>query len=435
MKKIGIIIRQEFYKRVKKKSFVIATLLVPLIFPAVLGGIAYLTMRDVEMAKPETVQVLNSGQISLENTARYVFMPVEGEAANLKNEFLKSGNFGLLIIPDFDPDHPPTFVLYTKENQSMEKIAELENLIKGKIHDLQITRTKIDKATLARLNPPVSIQQVNLSEKEGQLSERVSSASLSMIFGGVLGILTWMFIMAYGVQIMQGVIEEKTSRVVEIIVSSVKPFELMLGKIIGIALVGLSQFVIWFVLVSVLSSAVMSYFGGSQIPAGMEMVQKTKEIPSSNKVLEVMEQVQQMPILKMVLLFLFYFLGGYLFYASLFAAVGSAVDSVQETQQFQFPITIPLLVGYMGLYSFTLRNPHGSVSFWLSVIPFTSPVTMVGRLPFDVPLWELLLSMFLLVAGFIFTTWLAGRIYRIGILSSGTKVNYRILLKWLLMKE
>lgn len=431
MKKIGIIISHEFYKRVKKKSFLIVTLLVPLIFPAIIGGMAYLTMKDVESAKPEIIQVLNGGQISLENTSHYVFTPVEGEAANLKNEFLKSGDFGLLILPEFDPDHPKAFVLYTKASQSVEKISGLENIIKGKIHDLQITRTNIDRATLARLNPAVSIKQVNLSVE----GEKVSSATLSMIFGGVLGILTYIFIMAYGSQIMLGVIEEKTSRVVEIIVSSVKPFELMLGKVIGIALVGLSQFVIWFVLVSVLSGAVVSYFGASQVPQpGMEMVQD-KEMPSANMAVEVMEQVQQMPLLKMCVLFLFYFLAGYLFYASLFAAVGSAVDSIQETQQFQFPITLPLLAAYMGLYSFTLRNPHGSVSFWLSIIPFTSPVAMVGRLPFDVPLWELLLSMFLLVLGFIFTTWLAGRIFRIGILSSGSKVNYRILLKWLLMRE
>lgn len=432
MKKISIIIRQEFFKRVKKKSFLIATLLVPLIFPAIIGGMAYLTMRDVETAKPEKIQVrYDEGQISLENSSRYVFTPVKGETANLKNDFLKSDNFGLLIIPAFDIDHPGGFVLYTKGSQPVEKISELENLIRGKIRDLQITRSRIDRATLDRLNPPVSIQQVNLSEQ----GEKESNAELSMAFGGILGILTYIFIMAYGMQIMQGVIEEKTSRVVEIIVSSVKPFELMLGKIIGIALVGLLQFVIWIVLIAVLSTAVMSYFGISKTPKqGVEMVQNGKEIPQ-NKITEVIKQVEQVPVLKMGALFLFYFLGGFLFYAALFAAVGSAVDSVQETQQFQFPITMPLLFAYLGLYSFVLRNPHGDISFWLSVIPLTSPVAMVGRLAFDVPLWELLLSMLLLVMGFIFTTWLAGRIYRIGILTSGAKVNYRILLKWLLMKE
>ena len=431
MKKIGLIIQQEFLKRVRKKSFLLLTILVPLIFPAIIGGITFLGVRETETAKPENIQVRNEGKIALENSSHFIFTETEGDVSDLKNDFLKSDDFGLLVIPSFDPDNPQGFVLYTKQNQPPEKISQLEGLLKSKIHDLQLVRAKIDKATMDRLNPPVNIQQVSLTEQ----GEKESNALLSMVFGGILGILIYMFIMAYGTQIMLGVIEEKTSRVAEIIVSSVKPFELMMGKIIGIALVGILQFGIWMVLISALSAAAINYFGaGEAAKQGIEMTQKVKEVPQ-NEAAKVVEQIQQLPALKMGLLFIFYFLGGYLFYASLFAAVGSAVDSVQETQQFQLPITMPLLLAYIGLYSFILRNPHGDISFWLSVIPLTSPVAMVGRLPFDVPLWELWLSMTLLVFGFIFTVWIAGRIYRIGILTSGAKVNYRILLKWLLMKE
>ena len=253
-----------------------------------------------------------------------------------------------------------------------------------------------------------------------------------------------MFVLIYGIQIMQGVIDEKTSKIVEVIVSSVKPFQLMLGKIIGIASVGLLQFTIWIILISVLSSATLAYFG-LKMPQKQVMEQMTKQMEKDPEVKEAMDQqnskigeflgnMNEVPFGKIAIVFVFYFLGGYLLYGALFAAVGSAVDSQQEAQQFQFPVTLPLLIGYMGLFMFILRDPHGSVSFWLSVIPFTSPVAMVGRIAFGVPAWELALSMILLVGGFLLTTWIAGRIYRVGILMTGTKVSYKVLAKWFMMK-
>jgi ABC-2 type transport system permease protein len=243
---------------------------------------------------------------------------------------------------------------------------------------------------------------------------------------------------------MTGVIDEKTSKVVEVIVSSVKPFQLMLGKILGIASVGLLQFTIWIVLMGVVSSVVLGSFG-LKMPQQQAMEQVTSQMQDEETQEEMAQQtgsgaaefmgnLSQIPFTKIAIVFLFYFLGGYLLYGALFAAVGSAVDSQQEAQQFQFPVTIPLLIGYLGLFMFVVRDPHGPVSFWLSIIPFTSPVAMVGRIAFDVPGWQLALSMILLVGGFLVTTWIAGRIYRIGILMTGTKVSYKVLAKWFMMK-
>jgi ABC-2 type transport system permease protein len=293
------------------------------------------------------------------------------------------------------------------------------------------------------LKTKINLKQINLS-KSGE--EKSSNAGILYGIGFALGIMIYIFIMVYGIQIMQGVIDEKTSKVVEVIVSSVKPFQLMLGKILGIASVGLLQFLIWIILISTLSTSVLGYFG-LQMPQKQAMEQVTKKIQDEDvkqaikanqpdsQVTELLKIAGEIPFAKIAFVFLFYFLGGYLMYGALFAAVGSAVESLQESQQFQFPVTLPLLIGYFGLFMFIVRDPHGPISFWLSIIPFTSPVAMVGRIAFDVPTWQLALSMFLLVAGFIFTTWVAGRIYRVGILMTGTKVNWKVMAKWFMIRE
>jgi ABC-2 type transport system permease protein len=231
---------------------------------------------------------------------------------------------------------------------------------------------------------------------------------------------------------------------VEVIISSVKPFQLMMGKILGIAAVGLVQFAIWVILMGVVTTATLSYFG-IKMPQQQAMEQVMAQQQSS-KGAENNEAMQkqadkfsktfaQVPFAKIIFNFAFYFLGGYLLYGALFAAVGSAVDSPQEAQQFTLPITMPLIIAYIGLFMFILDDPHSTASFWFSIIPFTSPVAMVGRLAFDVPLWQLLLSQALLVGGFILTTWIAARVYRVGILMSGSKVNYKVLAKWFMMKS
>lgn len=441
MNKIWLIIQREFLNRVQKKSFLLTTILVPLIFPAVMALLIFIMIREMESAKPDTVLVVDeSGQCTPDSTRKFRFVTLQIPLEEAKKVFLQSEHFALLHIPVFALDKPEGFTLYTRENPSVEKVEALRSLLEERIHDLKLRAFQIDQEVLKKLKTNISLQQYNLTETG---EEKSSNAWLLYSAGFLLGILIYVFVLIYGIQIMQGVIDEKTSRVVEIIVSSVKPFQLMMGKIIGIAAVGLLQFIIWIVLISVLSSVVFTLFGVNmsqpevveQVSAQMGSHEVQQALATHDpKMMALFQQISQLPFIKITLVFIFYFLGGYLLYGALFAAVGAAVDSLQESQQFQFPITLPLLIAYFGLFMFILRDPHSPVSFWLSIIPFTSPVAMVGRIAFDVPTWQLALSMVLLIAGFIFTTWVAGRIYRVGILMTGTKVNYKVLARWFMMK-
>jgi len=443
MKKIWLIIQREFLNRVQKKSFLITTILVPLIFPAIIGGLAYVAIKDAESAQADEVHVLDeSKKFTFEDSKRFKFIPIEQALDEAKKIYNATNDFALLYIPNFDINKPEGILLYTKENPSIDKVGNLESLIETRIHDLKLQEYKIDEATLKSLRPQVNLKQFNLSDTG---EEKSSNSGILYGLGFGLGILIYMFVLIYGIQIMQGVIDEKTSKIVEVIVSSVKPFQLMLGKILGIASVGLLQFTIWIILISVLSSGTLAYFG-LKMPQKQMMEQVTQQMSNDPAMQEAMDQqnskvgeflgnLSEIPFGKIAFVFVFYFLGGYLLYGALFAAVGSAVDSQQEAQQFQFPVTLPLLIGYLGLFMFILRDPHGSASFWLSVIPFTSPVAMVGRIAFGVPDWQLALSMVLLIGGFLFTTWIAGRIYRVGILMTGTKVSYKVLAKWFMMKS
>ncbi|HMR56343.1 MAG TPA: ABC transporter permease [Cyclobacteriaceae bacterium] len=442
MNKVWLIIQREFLNRVQKKSFLIATILVPLIFPVIIGGLVYVAIKESESAKAETVQVLDESKLfTFTNSKRFTFVPIDMPLEQAKKVYNETQDFGLLYIPAFDINKPEGVALYTKENPSVEKVGDLQSALEQQIHDLKLKEYNIDESILKSLRPKVSMKQFNLTETG---EEKSSNSGLLYGLGFLLGILIYMFVLIYGIQIMQGVIDEKTSKIVEVIVSSVKPFQLMLGKILGIASVGLLQFTIWIVLISVLSSVTMGYFG-AKMPQQQAMEQVSKQMASdpemkeamnqqNGKVTEFLTNASEIPFTKIALVFVFYFLGGYLLYGALFAAVGSAVDSQQEAQQFQFPVTIPLLIGYMGLFMFILRDPHGPISFWLSIIPFTSPVAMVGRIGYGVPDWQLALSIVLLIGGFLLTTWIAGRIYRVGILMTGTKVSYKVLAKWFMQK-
>ncbi|MFN3839814.1 MAG: ABC transporter permease [Cyclobacteriaceae bacterium] len=441
MKKVLLIIQREFLNRVQKKSFLITTILVPLIFPAILAILVTLMIKEAESAKADTVQVVDeSGRMRFEDSRRFTFVYLTLPLEEAKKAYQQTTNFALLYVPNFNLDKPEGFVLYTRENPSIEKLDRLESMIEDRLHDLKLEAFNISKEVLKSLKTNISLKQFSISETG---EEKSSNSGILYGAGFILGIMIYIFVLVYGIQIMQGVIDEKTSKIVEVIVSSVKPFQLMMGKIIGIASVGLLQFTIWIVLITVLSSGVFALFG-MKMPQQQMMEQVSQQIDNeeakeamesqNSKIMDFFSQANQLPFAKIAAVFVFYFLGGYLLYGALFAAVGSAVDSIQESQQFQFPITLPLLIGYMGLFFFILRDPHGTISFWLSVIPFTSPVAMVGRIAFGVPDWQLALSMVLLVGGFLLTTWVAGRIYRVGILMSGTKVNYKVLAKWFLMK-
>lgn len=443
MNKILLIIKREFLNRVQKKSFLLTTILVPLIFPAIMGIMIYIVIKQSQVTNVKTVQVLDeSHKFTLKDTKQFKFIAISSSLEQAKIAYDSSDDFGLVYIPPFELSDPKGFTMLSKENPTLEQMADLERYFAEQVRNMKLAQYNVDQATLDALKTNITIKQLTKGD-DGE--EKSSSSGLIYGVGFVLGILIYMFVLIYGIQIMQGVIDEKTSKVVEVIVSSVKPFQLMLGKIIGIASVGLLQFTIWIVLSFGVTSSVLAYFGlNSPQKQMMEQVspQSAQADPGAEnqaapngKLQEFLVNWSQLPFGKIAAVFIFFFLGGYLLYGSLFAAVGSAVDSIQDAQQFQFPITLPLLIGYMSLFIIVLRDPGSSASFWLSIIPLTSPVAMVGRIASGVPTWELLLSMALLIGGFLLTTWIAGRIYRVGILMTGTKVNYKVLAKWFMTKQ
>ncbi|HEX5170543.1 MAG TPA: ABC transporter permease [Cyclobacteriaceae bacterium] len=431
MSKILLIAQREFKNRVQKKSFVIATILLPLIFPAIMGTLIYFFIEQEKNEKKEIIHYLDESHLFDATSSNYIFLKLTGDLEEAKKTFSNDDSFGLLYIPPLNLYEPKGITLYTKVNPSPADLSNLEKMIEGQFRDLKMKELKVNKKILDSLNTDISIGTITISNTG---REETSHTGVLFGVGMTCGILMYMFILIYGMQIMQGIIEEKMSRVVEVIVSSVKPFQLMMGKILGLASVGLLQFLIWIVLITTLSTAIFALFG-IELPQQEMMNQMGQGNAPAGGVPEGLRLLSQIPFTYIIFSFLFYFVGGYLLYGALFAAVGSSVDSPAEAQQFTFPITIPMLISYLSLFTFILNDPHGSISVWLSIIPFTSPIAMIGRIAFGVPFWQLALSMICLIGGFIFTTWIAARIYRVGILMHGTKVNYKVLAKWFMMKN
>lgn len=441
MNKILLIIKREYLSRVKKRSFLIATLLVPLIFPLMIFGMLYIAIQEKENAETRVIHVVDkSGIFDFEETTRFNFVKVEADLEQAKTAFNESSDFGLLYIPPVNVDNPEGITFYSKENPSITLISDIEQQVEESVEDIKMKRYGISKETLDSLKSNVAIQSINITETG---EEKISSAGWASGIGYMTGLLIYIFLFAYGAQIMNGVLEEKTNKIVEIIISTVKPFQLMLGKVLGVAAVGLTQILIWIILITVLSTITISFFGlDSNTTAEMQNVMQNMQQAQSGQISGQNQQLQQalqqwqaIPFGYIAVCFIVYFLGGFLLYGALFAAIGSAVENQSDAQQFMLPIMLPIIIGFMGLFMFVLDDPHGSPSFWLSIIPLTSPIVMMGRIGFEVPLWQLLLSIILLIIGFIFTIWLAGRIYRIGILMHGTKVNYKVLGRWLLAKN
>jgi len=435
MNKIWLIVRREFLNRVQKKSFLFATILIPLIFPTIMAVLVYVAKKQNEHDTKDIIYYVDESNTFVPDTSRFLFRKFNGPLADAKAAFDHSKDYGLLFIPAFKLSDPSGITLYTKENASIDDINTIESLLETRIKDLKMRRMNIGQKLLDSLQTDVKIKTIQVTEGG---KERSSNSVVMAGIGMVCGILMYMFIFIYGAQIMQGVIEEKTSKVVEVIVSSVRPFQLMMGKIIGLGTVGLLQFSIWIILMTTLTFGVFGYFG-IESPQHQAMQQISAEAAAqqaavSSEAMNLINEFFALPLGYILFCFLFYFIGGYFLYGALFAAVGSAVDSPAETQQFMFPITIPLLISYLSLFMFILKAHDSPASVWLSIIPFTSPIAMMGRIAFGVPLWQVLLSMSLLIGGFVFTTWIAGRIYRVGILMHGTKVSYKVLAKWFLQK-
>jgi ABC-2 type transport system permease protein len=346
----------------------------------------------------------------------------------------------ILYIPETVVNNPNAAKLSSVKDMGVGVNSIIEGVIKKELEAHRLALTGIDKQVLKDVTVDVHVNTFSL--KEGK--EERSYSEIRLALGFISGLLIYMFIFLYGAQVMRGVIEEKTSRIVELIVSSVKPFQLMLGKIAGVALVGLTQFILWigltFVIVFSLQQTSPDMFKYKEAPkvvvdnkglSQAEIMQQQEAMQLNQSQLnQLLDGINHIQFGTILITFLFFFLFGYLLYAALFAGIGSAVDNDADTQQFMLPVTVPLLLGLISL-NFVLNNPDGPVAFWLSIIPFTSPIVMMARIPFNPPMWQIALSMFLLVVGFVFATWVAGKIYRTGILMYGKKTSVRELIKWL----
>ncbi|RNL54025.1 ABC transporter permease [Pedobacter jejuensis] len=446
MNKILLIIKREYLSRVKKKSFIIMTFLTPLIIAGFYGLIIYFSIKGIN-DKTDTIAVVNQNKTlteKLTSNKNVTFEYVDQSFESLKKNLSKSKFDYVLLLPDFNVDNPKGIQLIGKKQAGLSLDGKISDSIEDLIRDYKLKKSGISQADLDNLKSKVTIDTKKIGDTG---EEENSSAGASTIIAFVAGVLMFMFIMLYGVQVMRGVIEEKTSRIIEIMISSVKPFQLMMGKIIGIAMVGLTQFLLWIVLTFSISALVVGVFvskddakkivaSSSKVSTGNPAAQQIQAAAINDGPLgNVKKSIENLDFGKIITVFIFYFLGGYLFYSALYAAIGSAVDSETETQQFMMPVMMPLLLGYALSLSVVTNDPYGSVAFWLSMIPFTSPIAMVVRLPYGVPGWELALSMGILIIGFIGTVWFAARIYRVGILLYGKKASFKEMIKWFWYKN
>ena len=450
MNKISVIIKREYVTRVRKKSFIIMTILAPVLIAALITLPTLLMMNQSgefkKIAVIEDNTDLFKGVIKNTKDAEFVYLE-NVKLDDLKKTFDKAGYYGILYI---SPElvHVPTAVqLISRQQPPIGLLQYIGNALKNEIERQKLEAYNINDLDeiMKNIKTNVSIQTIKI-DSSGQVKQ--TSTGISMALAYILGFMMYMLVFIFGAQVMRGVIEEKTSRVVEVIISSVKPVQLMMGKIIGIALVGLTQFLIWVFLtlgiVTALKSTVMQKSNLAEItqsapqnlmaPAAADSlsaaVQTSEVSPKMAEFSQMFDSAMNQPWGLIIISFIFYFATGYLLYASVFAAIGSAVDNETETQQFMLPVTIPIILALMVAMG-TMQNPESSLSFWCSLIPLTSPIVMMARLPFGVPYWQIALSMVIMIGTISFFIWMAAKVYRTGILMYGKKTSWKEMWKWL----
>jgi ABC-2 type transport system permease protein len=438
MSKISLIIKREYTTRVMKKSFILLTFLTPVLFAGMIALIVWL--GGIKDDKVKSIAVLDRTHLYthvLKSNDAYSFVFVDAPLEKLKKENAESNQFAGLLYIDADlKDNPRAVTFYSEKQVNMELKTYITGLLNKYVEEQKLAAYNIPhlKEMVEKSHTDIDLKTIKWGE-DGK--EKVGSAEVALIIGMITAFIIYMFIVIYGAQVMAGVVQEKTNRIVEVMISSVKPFELMMGKIIGIAMVGLTQFLMWVILTGVIAAVVGSVFGSGSLDVNsLQQMQQVGVHPAAANV-AMPSQMQTLLValnglnyFEIIGLFIVYFLGGYLLYASLFAAVGSAVDNETDTQQFSLPIMLPIIFAiYAGI--FAAQNPDGPLAFWCSMIPFTSPIVMMVRLPFDVPVWQIILSLTILILSFIGTTWMAGKIYRTGILMYGKKITWTEMWKWL----
>ncbi|MDT0678164.1 ABC transporter permease [Autumnicola musiva] len=430
MRNLKLIIQREYLARVRNRTFIVMTFLSPLILVGMILLIAYLSMLNSseqriigihdetglfkeEFKDNEQVQYLDYSAMDLQDA---------------KQKVVDQEYYGLIHIPitSSHVDLTKAVRFYGKESPGMGTLQNIEKIIADKLTNQELKDRGIDTSEIEEARAQVNVQIQNFA---GERSSKMSNY-IKMFFGGAAGYLLMMFIIIYGNMVMRSVIEEKTNRIIEIIVSSVKPIQLMMGKVIGTSLAGITQFSIWVVLGGILFAILAFFFGIDPLTIQSPAQEQVEEMMQP-EIQQLIVDVLNLPILSLLIFFLIFFIGGYFLYSAIYAAIGAAVDSETDTQQFMFPVILPLMLGiYIGFFA-VIENPHGTVSTIFSMIPLTSPIVMLMRIPFGVPWWELTLSIVILLLTNFAVVWLAARIYRIGILMYGKKASYKEIYKWL----
>ncbi len=429
MNKLFLIIKREYLSRVTKRSFILTTLLVPLGL-AVLPAIIFLIGRNNDTDKIAVVD--DSGFFADKfNSSRLIVFSYENQSLDdLKKTYKEKKYDGILHIPKFESDRPEGIRYFSTRGLGFSAGLYLQGELSREIEKLRLNKAGLDEKFISDLKSKVSVETIIMSE-EGEKSD---NKVVALVTAFIMGIIIYITLIIYGVMVMNGVVEEKANRIMEVIVSSVKPFQMLLGKILGIAAVGLTQLAGWIIISVFLGQIALAVFGGQLTNVQPETLAQGGVNARDAEAMSVfMKNLDSINFTELFVLFIFYFFGGYLFYASLYAAAASGANDPGDTQSLSFPVTIPIILAFF-MMQVAVNDPHGATAFWGSMIPFTSPIVMLARIPYGVPLWQTLLSMSCLIGGFLLTTWMAAKIYRVGILMYGKKVTFKELGKWVFYK-
>ena len=437
MNKIGLIIKREYVTRVRKRSFLILTFLAPIFMAAIYIIPIMLALRSSnEHLRVAVVDESHWFEERFHDTKEHTFVLMPSQPIDSVKELVKSGVFDMaLYVPPTQLNIPSNAIVYSIRQVPMEVESYISGVMQKEIEEQKLMAQGVDPEIVSAAKTNVNLQIMRMDEKG---NEKETFTKVQFALGIGLAMLVYMFIIFFGGQVMQGVSEEKTNRIIEVIVSSVKPFQLMMGKIIGVSLVALTQFVMWILLTGALYLGFSAYMGLSNpdiLSQGTVMAQEitANDITNNEGVQNILQIVHSIDFGTIICCFLAFFILGYLLYATLYAAVGSLVDNNTDSQQFTLPITVPLIVAIITSF-YIVNNPDGNLSVWLSMIPFTSPISMMVRIPFGVPIWQIVLSIVLLAGTFVLMTWIAAKIYRTGILMYGKKLSYKEIFKWLKYK-
>ena len=437
MNKIGLIIKREYMTRVRKRSFLILTFLGPILMAAIYIIPIMLALHSSnEHLRVAVVDESHWFEERFHDTKEHTFVLMPSQPIDSVKELVKSGVFDMaLYVPPTQLNIPSNAIVYSIRQVPMEVESYISSVMQKEIEEQKLMAQGVDPEIVSAAKTNVNLQIMRMDEKG---NEKETFTKVQFALGIGLAMLVYMFIIFFGGQVMQGVSEEKTNRIIEVIVSSVKPFQLMMGKIIGVSLVALTQFVMWILLTGALYLGFSAYMGLSNpdiLSQGTVMAQEitANDITNNEGVQNILQIVHSIDFGTIICCFLAFFILGYLLYATLYAAVGSLVDNNTDSQQFTLPITVPLIVAIITSF-YIVNNPDGNLSVWLSMIPFTSPISMMVRIPFGVPIWQIVLSIVLLAGTFVLMTWIAAKIYRTGILMYGKKLSYKEIFKWLKYK-